>query len=285
MTTQTTTFNNRVIQFSLLFILLICCFLPIFPELYDSWMSDSDNSHCLMVPFIVAYLIYMQKHNFSTVTHGSSVWGFVILFGAMILYLVSYAGDINFIARFCFVASISGAVLICFGTQFYRLIAFPLLFLFFMVPLPDSVVLRVSFPLQLLASKISHMVIQAVSIPVLREGNMLYFAEAQLEVAEACSGIRSLVAYIMLSTLFTYLMINARIWLRMVVILSAVPLALFVNILRVTGTGILAHFFGSQVAQGFLHDFSGIVVFAFGFILLSLECRLLARVEAKLNPM
>jgi exosortase len=145
-----------------------------------------------------------------------------------------------------------------------------------MIPVPDTLILMVSFPLQLFATKLSHFVIQAFSIPALREGNMLYFAQTQLEVAEACSGLRSMMAYIMLSFLFAYMM--DRNWRkRFILVLSAIPLALFANIVRVTGTGILAHCYGSQVARGFLHEFSGLAVFAFGFVLLFLEYSLLNR--------
>ena len=136
-----------------------------------------------------------------------------------------------------------------------------------MVPAPVSIVGLVSFPLQLLATRISAFIIgDLFSIPVFREGNMLYFASVSLEVAEACSGIRSLVAYLMLGFLFAYLM-NGSMRRRAILVLSTIPLAFFANLVRVTGTGILAHFFGSRVARGFLHEFSGMVVFAFWFIL------------------
>jgi exosortase len=147
-----------------------------------------------------------------------------------------------------------------------------------MIPVPDSVLNLVSFPLQLFATKISAAVIQALSIPAYREGNMLYFAKTQLEIAEACSGIRSIISFTMLSTIFAYLLDNG--WTRRLILLaSAIPLAIFANIVRVTGTGILAHFYGEKVARGFLHEFSGLAVFAFGFVLLSIEFFVLNRVS------
>ena len=109
---------------------------------------------------------------------------------------------------------------------------------------------------------------------------MLYFAQAQLEVAEACSGLRSMTAFIMLSFLFVYMMDKSW-WKRLFIILSAIPLAIFVNLLRVTGTGILAHFYGGEVARSFLHDFSGLAVFAFGLILLFLEYLILNKLRIR----
>ena len=149
-----------------------------------------------------------------------------------------------------------------------------------MVPVPDSILNIVAFPLQLFATKISSHIIAALSIPVYREGNMLYFVQTQLEVAEACSGLRSIMALTMLSVIFVYLLDKG--WLRKVILLaSAIPLALIANIIRVSGTGILAHFHGEKVARGFLHEFSGLAVFAFGFILLFLEYSLLNKSGSK----
>ena len=100
-----------------------------------------------------------------------------------------------------------------------------------------------------------------------QEGNMLYFAETQLEVAQACSGIRSIITLFMLSIIFVYLL-EKSFWAKVILIVSSIPVALLVNIVRVTGVGVLAHFYGPKVAQGFLHDFSGFLVFFFGLMVL-----------------
>jgi exosortase len=163
------------------------------------------------------------------------------------------------------------------GWQVVRVLAFPLGFLVFMVPVPDSVLGMVSFPLQLLATKIAAGVIQFCSIPVYREGNMLYFVHTQLEVAEACSGIRSIMSLTMLSVIFAHLSGNGW-WRKVLLIFSAIPIAMLANILRVSGTGILAHFFGDKVARGFLHEFSGVAIFVFGLLLLFLVFNLLNRI-------
>ncbi len=154
---------------------------------------------------------------------------------------------------------------------------FPIVYLFFMIPLPGAVYDRIAFPLQLLATKIAGGVIQFCSIPVYREGNMLYFVHTQLEVAEACSGIRSIMALTMLSVIFAHLSGNGW-WRKALLIFSAIPIAMLANILRVSGTGILAHFFGDKVARGFLHEFSGLAVFVFGLVLLFLVFHLLNRI-------
>ena len=174
------------------------------------------------------------------------------------------------------VCSLIGLVLFNFGKEVTKILAFPLLFLFFMVPVPVSIHGLVAFPLQLFATGIARTIIQALGIPVLQEGNMLYFAQTHLEVAEACSGLRSMTAFLMLSVLFAYFMAPVW-WRRMLLVLSVVPLAIGANIVRITGTGILAHFFGARIARGVLHDFSGLAVFALGLGCLFLEFMLLNR--------
>lgn len=273
--------NEEKIQFlrtqiSILFCLWFIIFIPIYPALFNKWLSDPDNSHGILVPFITGYLIWQKRDFINFTTFNGNKNGLLILILSLIVYLISYAGGIDIFPRLMIVCSLCGLVLFCCGKEVWKNFAFPLLFLFFMVPVPDSIILRVSFPLQIFATKVAHYLIQLVSIPCLRDGNMLYFAETQLEVAEACSGIRSVMAYLMLSFLFAYLM-KKNWWKKVIVIFSAIPLALIANIVRVTGTGVIAHFYGGRIARGFLHEFSGIVVFIFGFMLLFIEFLFLNR--------
>jgi exosortase len=273
--------KNNTHDFSQTQIIILLClwfisFIPIYPDLVRKWVDSSDNSHGILVPFISMYLIWQKRHLLKTAELSGYRGGLVIIAVSMLLYLIGYAGSLDILSRLMLVFSLAGLVLFCLGKEIFKIIVFPIFFLFFMIPVPDTILLSVSFPLQLFATKISYFLIQLLSIPCLREGNILYFAQTQLEVAEACSGIRSIMAYIMLSILFAYFMDRGW-WKKAIIILSAVPLALFANIARVTGTGILAHFFGGQVATGFLHEFSGMVVFALGFILLFGEFLLLNR--------
>jgi exosortase len=222
------------------------------------------------VPFISAYFIWQKRDSLKKLKPSTSNLGLIILISSMVIYIISFTGGIAFAQRLMIVSSLAGLILYTRGWKVFRLLAFPILFLFFMVPVPDTIVGMVSFPLQLLATKISTAIISLLSIPVYREGNMIYFAQAQLEVAEACSGIRSITSLTMLSFIFVY--ISSMGWKRRtLLILSAIPIAFVANILRVTATGVLAHFFGEQVARGFIHEFSGLAVFAFGFILLMVE--------------
>ncbi len=266
--------TNTILKFCVLLILWAIAFIPVYPYLFTTWLNHSNNSHGILVPFISAYLIWQLRDKLKNAPIAGSKWGIIILCVSMLLYVLSLAGAVAFISRSMIVFSLTGIVLSNFGKAIFSIIKFPLFYLLFMVPVPVTIYGLAAFPLQLFATKVSMFLIHALSIPVYREGNMLYFATTQLEVAEACSGLRSMTAFIMLGFLFAYMM--DKHWRnRIVVILSAIPLAIFANIVRVTGTGILAHFYGAKPALSFLHEFSGLAVFAFGFVLLFLEFSLL----------
>ena len=254
-------------------ILALWCiiFIPVYPNLWHDWMNNSNSSHGILVPLISAFLLWSKKEYLSKIELIKPFnWGAVILAVSLGLYLISLAGHVAVIQRAMIVFSLIGLILYNFGTKVFKILAFPLFYLIFMVPLPVSIHSLIALPLQLFATDVSHALIQAVGIPALKEGNMLYFAQTQLEVAEACSGLRSMMAFVMLSALFAYLMDKGW-WRRCILVFSAVPLAIVANIIRVTGTGILAHFYGQQVARGFLHEFSGMAVFIFGFMLMYIE--------------
>jgi exosortase len=242
--------------------------------MYRLWIEDSNNSHGLLVPFISLFLIWKKRERINWENAKPSGIGLFILVVSLVFYIVGYAGGVEVLPRLTIVSTLVGLIIFNLGLDIFSILAFPLLFLFFMVPAPVSIVGLVSFPLQLIATEISAFIISSLSIPVLMEGNMLYFADTSLEVAEACSGIRSLVSYLMLGFLFAYLM-NSAMKRRSILVFSAVPLAFFANLVRVTTTGILASFFGSRVARGFLHEFSGMAIFAFGFILIFVLYKLL----------
>ncbi len=168
------------------------------------------------------------------------------------------------------ITTLAGLVLFSCGWGVFRLVLFPILFSFFMVPVPDTLLGLVAFPLQLFVSDVSAQLIDFYGIPVYQEGNLLFFARYSFEVTEACSGIRSLVSFLTLGALFAYMARNN--WTKSVLlVLSAIPLSILVNLIRVTGTGILANYFGNRAAQGFLHDFSGFVVFGLGVLLMLAE--------------
>lgn len=259
--------RNDKLKLFLLLAFLLGIYSPIIPEMVTEWLNHSDNSHGFIVPLMSGYFLWQRKDKLSSLNPESSLIGGLLLLLSLLIYLISYAGGIAFTSRIAFVLSLLALLWCCLGTAVIRTLLFPVLFLLFMIPVPYSLLTIVSMPLQLIATKISANIIQACSIPVYREGNMLFFVGTQLEVAEACSGIRSIVSLAMLAIAFASMTTSG--WKgKMVLVLSAIPVAIIANIFRVSGTGILAHFYGDKIARGFLHEFSGIVVFIFGFLVL-----------------
>ena len=231
-----------------LLILWVLLFWPIIPELWTIWMGDSNNSHGVLVPVIAAFLIWQKRKEIIWAEANPSLWGLGLLLGSLLIYLVSLRAHVAFSARLAMVASLAGLAWWNLGDRIFRQLLFPLAFLVFMVPVPDSISGKIAFPLQGFATSASAEGIRAIGIPVLQEGNMLYFAKTSLEVTEACSGIRSMLAYLTLGVLFTHMAGNTIGKTGKAILLSStIPLALFVNVLRISGTGVLAAFCTSSL--------------------------------------
>jgi exosortase len=155
-----------------------------------------------------------------------------------------------------------------------RAVSFPLGFRVLMIPFPAIIYNKITFPLQLLASRWASSFLEMVGVPVLRDGNVLVLSNYSLEVVEACSGIRSLMSLIALAVAYGYL-VEPRRWVRVILVLLMIPIALFTNAIRITGAGVLAHRFGATAAEGFLHEFSGWVIFLAALLLMFLSHKIL----------
>jgi exosortase len=176
-----------------------------------------------------------------------------------------------------FVFSLMGLVLLLLGPAVFRILLFPMSFLLLMVPLPESLVNVVAFPLQLIAAKWAVMAMHMLSIPVLLEGNIIHLASGDLFVAEACSGLRSLMALLTLGVVFAHFFRRGHLIQQIFLVASTIPIAIFVNAIRVAVTGLLANAYGFDAAGGFVHDFQGLITFSIAFVLLLGEARILAR--------
>jgi exosortase len=170
--------------------------------------------------------------------------------------------------RSSMVVVITALVWYLLGRPYVHALALPLAFLFFMIPLPAILFNTITLPLQLLATQVSTFALQLVQLPVYREGNIIYLPHTTLEVAEACSGLRSLVSLLALAVVLAYIT-QRRLSSRWILTLSAIPIALVANAFRIWATGVLAHRYGAQAAEGFYHTFAGWLVFvvALGLLL------------------
>jgi len=258
--------SRQLLPLALLLVAAGLIFRPTLASLWQTWMSDPNSSHGLLVPAISAWLVWNRRGEL-TAAGKPALGGLALLLSGLLLYALGTAGFVRVLAALGVVASLSGLAWFNLGQGNFKRLAFAFAFLLFAIPLPVGLTSLAAFPLQLFASRLSAALLGLCGVSVLREGNMLYFANTQLEVAEACSGLRSMTAFLMLGALFAHLLKGG--WAgRLFLLALAIPLAVVMNIVRVTGTGLLANRYGDEVAKGFLHEFSGLVVFAAGFVVM-----------------
>jgi exosortase len=207
-----------------------------------------------------SYVLWCQRNRWQACNIKPNNWGLVVMFGALVLLLVGTLGAELFTTRFSLLLLLAGIVLFVAGWEVLRAVSFPLGFLFFMIPIPVIIYNQVTFPLQLLASRLATSWLEVAQVPVLRNGNVLVMSNYSLEVVEACSGIRSLLTLFSLAVAYTYAIKPQR-WVRYVLLLLIVPIAIVTNAIRIVVAGFLARHVGPQTAEGFLHEFSGWAIF------------------------
>jgi exosortase A len=246
--------------------------------LVSDWIHMPDFSHGFLIPIVSFYFVYERRKQLSVLSPSTAWGGFgFIVFGIILLLLGNLATE-YFTMRFSMLVVLGGIILFLLGKEFYKSLLFPLVFLIFMIPIPSVLMDRITFPMQLFASRVAASSLYLIGIPVLREGNIIQLASTSLEVAEACSGIRSLISLLALSVVFAYFSQKTTLK-RVLLVLSTFPIAIIANAARVTGAGILAHHYGDKVAQGFFHGFSGWILFVVAFVCLFVVGSLLSRVK------
>ena len=247
--------------------LLALMYADVLVRLQQQWYDEPDYSHGFLVPIVVGYLVWERWERLRVLKTESDIRGlFLLVFGLLALIVGSLGAEL-FFQRFSLIMVIAGLVLFLLGKGFLRALLFPIACLFFMIPLPTIVVNTVAFPLQLFAAKTAAFCLLNFGIPAMREGNLIVLAGTTLEVAEACSGIRSLQALMALGTIYAYFSQDVM-WKRLALIALSVPIAIIANAFRVTGTGLLAHYWGTEAAEGFYHTMSGWLIFVVAFLLL-----------------
>lgn len=255
--------------------LLLWCYWPILPGLFQQWLHDPDYSHALLVPFVSALLLYQRRNRLYSLAAGTGTGGMALMAVAALLYAAGNLGAELFLQRLSLVVMLCGIVMYAAGHRFFAAALFPFVYLLFAVPLPGIVLNTVSFPLQMLAAGIATETLQLLSVPALRTGSTIHLASISLGVEEACSGIRSLLSMTALGLLCAYFL-EKRWGARLLIFAAVVPIALATNVFRVTLTGILAHFVSPASASGFFHGIGGLAVHLFallGFLLLALLLR------------
>jgi exosortase len=242
--------------------------------LFQDWKADGNYSHGFLIFPIALYFLWERLRQLGLAQKKPSPIGaFVVLISILIL-VAGTMGSEMFLTRVSMLGTIAGIVLFLYGWRHLKILKFPILFLLLMIPIPAIIFNHIAFPLQLLASRFGEIVLSTVGIPVLREGNIIQIANTSLEVVEACSGVRSLISLLTLGILYGYFM-DPRISVRVIMAFATAPIAILANGMRVAITGIAANYYGPAVTQGFLHTFSGWVIFLMAFLMLFVLQRLI----------
>ena len=300
---------------------LVFAYATVLVKLGNDWWTDENYSHGLLIPFVIGYFIWSQQDRLArAAARPSMIWGLgAVVLGLLSLW-AGTAGAELYLQRISLVLMLAGVVLYFWGFRLLRLMFVPLFLLLLAIPIPSILFNKIAFPLQLFASRCAVWAMTMFDIPVLRQGNVIELMPLgaretkKLEVVEACSGIRSLMTLLTLAVVFAYFthprnedgdgggdgggdgnrpedrgILSSAVqrlksygfWRSAIIVSSAVPIAIFTNALRVSGTGVLARYYGTKVADGFFHSFSGWVIYIVAFLLLFGVGWLVERVKPK----
>jgi len=249
--------------------LTILVYFDVMSRLIHQWSNDPNFSHGFIVPLFSAFVVWTQRQELVALPVKPSSWGFAVIVVSLVMVIVGSLGAELFVARVSLVLLLGGMVIFLLGWQHFRAILFPWLFLFFMVPIPAIIFAQLTLPLQTLAARLATAALQTVGIPVLREGNVIALPAMPLEVAEACSGIRSLLSLGTLAIIYGYFL-EEKLLPRVLIALASIPIAVMANGFRIFGTGVLVQYWDADKALGFFHEFSGWLVFVVSMFLLFL---------------
>ncbi len=249
-------------------------YFPILRNMVHHWSVVEDYQHGFIIAPLALYFAYQKRWDLEDAKIEGSWLGLIPLVIGVTSLMIGRLGTELMTMRSGFIFTLIGLVLLLLGKEIFRILAFPLFFLFLMVPLPQSLVNTIAFPLQLIAAKSAVLSLQEIGIPALVEGNIIHLAHTELFVHEACSGLRSLMALVTLGVVFAYFFKPGVVWVQIVLVASTIPIAIFVNAFRVGLTGYLAHH-DESLASGTIHDLQGVFTFGLAFFLLLGEGRLI----------
>jgi len=247
--------------------LILWLYGAVLARLSHQWWTDPNFSHGFFVPAFALYVVWQKWNSLKATPSAPSSWGLAVLLFSLCTLILGVLGAELFLSRVSLVMLLAGIILFLHGWEMLRVLLFPLAILLLMVPIPSIILNQITFPLQILASKLSAWILPLLGVPVLREGNIINLPAMPLEVADACSGIRSLLSLTCLAIMYGYLL-EKRTGIRVILALASIPIAVVANGLRIVGTGLLVQYWDPDKAEGFFHAFSGWLIFVVSLLML-----------------
>jgi exosortase len=267
------------IRKNFVYLIAIILFLIYLPTLYDlviDWSTDANYSHGFLIPLISGYLLWRKRKELSNLSFSSNRWGLAIIILGMIFFILGNGASEYFTVRLSLVITIFGLIMYLYGSPLIRHSWFEILFLVFMIPIPYVIYFSATFPMQLLASKITSGILHLIGMSAVRQGNIIHLPNHSLEVAEACSGMRSLVSLLALGAIYAHLT-QKRLSSKMILFLSTIPIAVIANIFRVFITALIVYISDIDVTNEPIHSLMGASVFVVAFISLFIFGAILRR--------
>lgn len=246
---------------------LAICYASTIHGLYNIWITDDDYSYALLIPVLSAYLIWERRKEIKATPIGISWIGGVFFFIFLIISIYGILGSSPSAVRPAIPLIILSIALFCFGWALFKKLALPLGMLIFMIPLPTMFGTVIGVRLKLVSTKLGELILRLFGTSVFVEGNVIDLGVTQLQVVDACSGLRYILPLLAVGVVFAYFFEKSR-WKQILLVVITVPLAIVTNGIRIGATGILAERYGAEVAEGFFHGFSGWLIFMFAFGLL-----------------
>lgn len=235
--------------------LLILCYWPILYRMGNQWATDENMGHGFFVPIFAGFIAWQRREELMAEPRKPNILGlFVVAFGGLLSVIATLGAEL-FTARLSFVIALFGTILYLGGTRWIKVLLFPLILLLFMIPIPAIIYSALTMKLQNLASELGELMITAMGIPVLREGNVLRIPSQPLDIAEACSGIRSLMTLLFMALVISYFT-DKKVWMRWALLIATVPIAILANGMRVAITAYLSEI-NTQLASGGYHEAEG----------------------------
>ncbi len=248
------------------------------------WFAREEYSHGVLIPFITAFLIWQKKNVLQRLSFGESWVGVAITLAGAVIIAIGHISAIKVITQYGFIISLAGLAFAHMGWRGFKEIWMPIVLLFFMIPIPDVMLQGISESLELISSSLGVWIIRLFNISVYLEGNVIDLGVLKLQVVEACSGLRYLFPLMTLGFICAYIF-KAVLWKRIVVFLSSIPITILLNSFRIGMIGVLVEYWGSSMAEGFLHAFEGWAVFMICTGILVLEMWGLARLGKERRPL
>ena len=255
------------LQISVLAVLVTVLYHRIVISWIEQLWTDPYYSHCFFLPLFGVWVIWRTRDKFQKLPLKLNWWGLIVSLTAVAILILGVFGAEEFLSRVSLLVLLAGVVIQFCGWCYFRTGLFAWAVLFLMIPLPRILFAEITLPLQFLSSRLGSGLLDLAGIQNLREGNLIHLHSLTLDVAEACSGLRSLMSLVTVAVIYGYVFSSKR-WLRLVLVIGAIPVAIAANGFRIMGTGLVGEYWGRDMSEGFFHGFSGVVVFVFSFLLL-----------------